>query len=307
MTEPAAGRPAIVAGYDGSTGARRAVAWAAHEAADRRLPLVLVEAVSVPALPEVAATPAGWFSPRFNADEQEALLAHSRSEIGTIADTCREEHADLDVTTQVVTGRAAEALTRFAADGATLVIGASGRSGMARVLVGSTAAELLQTYQGPIVIVRHSDEWDAAQHVVVGVDGSDASTAAIEFAFEYAERHALDLLAVHAWSDLPLDALAPVRTWDYAWQDIHDKGTQLFAEALAEHQQRHPDVAVRQVISPDRPAHALIEHGAQAALLVVGSHGRGALQRAFLGSVSHTIAYHAPCPVAIVRPPAPPQ
>ncbi|WP_168211190.1 universal stress protein [Actinosynnema sp. ALI-1.44] len=137
---------------------------------------------------------------------------------------------------------------------------------------------------------------------MVGIDGSDTSSAAIDFAFEFADRHGHDLVAVHAWSDLPLDALAPVRTWDYAWQDIHDRGAQLFAEHVAGHRGKHPDVVVRQVISPDRPAHALIEHAQDAALLVVGSHGRGAVKRALLGSVSHSVAYHAPCPVAIVRP-----
>src|ERR1043165_922025 len=191
MTESTVERSAIVAGHDGATRARRAVAWAAREAAGRRLPLVLVAAVTVPALPEAASTPAGWFSPRFDAHEQEALLAHSRTELRPVADACRAEHADLDVTPRVVSGRASETLIRIAADATALVIGASGRSGMSRVLVGSTAAELLHTYRRPMVIVRHSDEWADAKHVVVGVDGSDTSTAAIDFAFEFADRHVL--------------------------------------------------------------------------------------------------------------------
>ncbi|ONI88692.1 hypothetical protein ALI144C_06645 [Actinosynnema sp. ALI-1.44] len=54
----------IVAGYDGSTAAERAVMWAAREAVAQGLSLALVEGVSVPALPEAAATPAGctWWS-----------------------------------------------------------------------------------------------------------------------------------------------------------------------------------------------------------------------------------------------------
>ncbi|ALG09367.1 universal stress protein [Kibdelosporangium phytohabitans] len=291
---------AIVAGHDGSTAAERAVMWAAREAATRSLVLELVEAVSVPALPEIAATPAGWFSPRFNADEQQALLAHTLSSLDSVADACREEYPQLAVTTTVAPGRSSEILVQAASEAHALVIGASGRSGMSRVLLGSTAAELLQVYPRPIVVVRHSHAQSGKQ-VVVGVDGSGTSTAAVDFAFEFADRHGHDLVAVHAWSDLPLDALAPVRTWDYAWQDIHAKGEELFAEQLSGHRREHPGVAVRQVISPDRPAHALVEHAQDAALLVVGSHGRGAVKRALLGSVSHTVVYHAPCPVAIVH------
>ncbi|RSM91618.1 universal stress protein [Kibdelosporangium aridum] len=300
-------RPVVVAGYDGSATAQQAVMWAAAEAASRNFGLVVVQAVSLPALPEMASTPAAWVTPQFNVDEQQALLSHAGSELESVAEACRNAHPGLEVTPRAVSGRGPETLAQIASDAQLLVIGPSGRTALPRVLLGSTAAELMHTYRRPIVIVRHSDEQSDGKRVVVGVDGSETSSNAIDFAFDFADRHGYELLAVHAWSDLPLDALAPVRTWDYAWQDIHEKAEQMFIESLAGHRQRHPDVDVRQVISPDRPTHALLEHAQDAALLVVGSHGRGMLKRALLGSVSHAVAYHAPCPVAIVRLPEEPE
>ncbi|WP_260478955.1 universal stress protein [Kibdelosporangium aridum] len=171
------------------------------------------------------------------------------------------------------------------------------------MLLGSTAAELLHHCRRPVVVVRHAKDPVRVDggHVVVGVDGSSVSARAIGFAYGFADRHGCELVAVHAWSDLPMDALEPVRTWDYDWHDVREKGDRLLAESLAGHQEQHPDIAVRRKVAIDRPTHALLEHAEGAVLLVVGSHGRGALRRALLGSVSHAMAYHAPCPVAIVR------
>jgi nucleotide-binding universal stress UspA family protein len=108
-------------------------------------------------------------------------------------------------------------------------------------------------------------------------------------------------VAVHAWVDLPLDALAPVRVWDEDMSVVRGQGEQVLAESLAEHTARYPDVRVTRLVGFEPPARALAAQADGAALLVVGSHGRGALRSALLGSVSHAMIYHAPCPVAVVR------
>ncbi|ALG09879.1 universal stress protein [Kibdelosporangium phytohabitans] len=296
-------RSVIVAGFDGSAAAERAVMWAAREASGQERGLAVMQALGLPVLPDSTSTPAGWISPQvLDADEQEVLLAHAQSELDRVAEACRSAYPGLEVVTRLLTGRGSETLAEAASDARELVIGPSGRSGLPRVLLGSTAAELLQSYTRPIVIVRQAEDQPEGRHVVVGADGSPTSSAAVEFAFDFADRHGLDLVAVHAWSDLPLDAMNPVGPWDNTWVDIQEKATQAFEESLTEHRQRHPDVTVRQLVTPDRPAHALLDQSEGAALLVVGSHGRGALRRALLGSVSHTVAFHAACPVAIVRP-----
>jgi nucleotide-binding universal stress UspA family protein len=299
--EPTVERGAIVAGYDGSAGARLAVMWAAREASDRQRRLVLVTAIGFPPQPEPTPMPPGWVSPQAVAREQEAVLTHAEIALSDIARDCRRAWPDVAISTHVRSSRAPEALARLAQHAEMLVIGSSGLTALLRVLLGSTAAELLHNYRRPVVVVRRAEDHQERKSVVVGVDGSEVSSAAIGFAYDFANRYRYELVAVHAWSDLPMDALAPVRMWDYDWRDVQEKGGRLLADSLAGYQRQYPDVLVRPVVAVDRSAHALLEHAQGAVLLVVGSHGRGVLRRVLLGSVSHSVAYRAPCPVAVVR------
>ncbi len=134
--------------------------------------------------------------------------------------------------------------------------------------------------------------------VVLGVDGSAVSTEAIEFAFDMACRWEQPLTAVLAlsagydvWSDSreTLDAL-------------YERGRRHLAEVLAGQADRYRDLVVSQVVSLSNPFDALRQAGRDAGLLVVGSHGRGALRRFALGSVSGSLLRAAPCPVAVLRP-----
>lgn len=293
----------VVVGYDGSDEARAATLWAAGEANSRRRGLVIANVVGLPPFPESKALPGrGTMQPILGV-EQKSVREGAENAVDGIARECRKRWPDLAVTTEVTSGRAAEALVRVAGDAELLVIGPSGLTGLPRMLLGSTAAALLHEHQGPVVVVRQAGDPAPAEggRVVVGVDGSKLSADAIDFAFDFADRHGSELVAVHAWSDLPMDALAPVRTWDYDLGEVKEKGERLVAESLAGYQERYPGVATQRVVALDRPSHALLEHAEGASLLVVGSHGRGALRRALLGSVSHAMAYHAPCPVAVVR------
>lgn len=292
----------IVAGYDGSEEARKAVRWAAGEAAGRGRGLVIVNVIGFPPMPETAPVAEAWPQPGFLEAGQETAQRHAEALLDDVAQECRRAWPDLDVSTRLLSGRAPEALARAAQHAGLLVIGSSGLTALPRLLVGSTATELLHDYHRPMVVVRDSQDRSAGENrkVVIGVDGSDAGVDAIGFAYDFADRHQCVLVAVHAWSDLSLDTMAV----SPAAQDlaiIQERGLRLLAESLAGHQERHPDVVVRNVVELDRPAHALAEHADGATLLVVGSHGRGPLRRALLGSVSHAMVHHAPCPVAVVR------
>jgi nucleotide-binding universal stress UspA family protein len=123
----------------------------------------------------------------------------------------------------------------------------------------------------------------------------------VDFAYDYATRHNAELVAVHAWSDLPLDALGAVREWDVNWDEITEQAKVVLSEALAGHSARYPDVRVRHVVTMSKPAEALLEQAQNADLVVVGSHGRGAVRRMLLGSVSQAVLHYAKCPVAVVR------
>jgi nucleotide-binding universal stress UspA family protein len=291
---------AVVVGYDGSERALLAVRWAAKEAATRRCGLAVVEAIGLsmagpPLVPGMASVAIE------DAAQERVLHKQAEGRLAELATDVRRTWPDLEVRTRVESGRAAEVLVRCAGRAELVVIGSSGRSALPRILLGSTAAELLHTSDRPVVVVRPAATPAETRRVVVGVDGSDLSKRAIEFGYDFADRHGCELVAVHAWSDLPMDALEPVRAWDEDWQRIQQEGDRLLAESLGGHAEKYPDVAVRRVVGLGRPAHTLLEEAEGAALLVVGSHGRGTLGGMLLGSVSHAAVYHAPCPVAVVR------
>jgi nucleotide-binding universal stress UspA family protein len=255
---------------------------------------VVVEAVEWPivgVLPPVGVTV-----------DEETLRRQAEGRLAGTTRELRQTRPDLDVDARVEFGRPAEVLGMVAGQEDLVVIGSSGRTAVPRALLGSTAAGLVHTCDRPIVVVRGAGDVSAhGGRVVVGVDGSGTSDRAVGFAFDFAARHGCELVAVHAWSDLPMDALEPVRAWDEDWATLRHHGERLLTGALSPHQERYPGVEVRRVVEFDRPAHALLQHADGAVLLAVGSHGRGTVRSVLLGSVSHAVIYHAPCPVAVLR------
>jgi nucleotide-binding universal stress UspA family protein len=299
MTDSALEHPVVV-GYDGSPQSQDAVTWAAGEAMSRQCQLMVVTAVELPVI-AMGLPPRAELTPGHAAVEEQALRAYVERQLTEVVDRTRQAWPSLHVDCRMEIGPSGAALAQVAEAAELVVVGASGHGALPRMLLGSTAAGLAHQCARPVVVVRNAE--DRHGPVVVGVDGSSTSARAIRFAFDFADRHGHEVLAVHAWSDLPLDALAAVRLWDEDRAAIESKGEQVLAESLSGHAERHPNVAVRRLVTFESPARALAEHAENATLLVVGSHGRGALGRMLLGSVSHAMIYHAPCSVAVVRAP----
>jgi nucleotide-binding universal stress UspA family protein len=135
-----------------------------------------------------------------------------------------------------------------------------------------------------------------SRRIVVGVDGSEPSTAALGWAIRQAERTGAVVEAVTAWWYPPGYGLAPEGEAD----PEGDAGKMLF-EALAEVSGVAPDVVVCPRVVYGHPAEVLVRAADGADLLVVGSRGRGGLAAALLGSVSQSCVHHAPCPVLVLR------
>lgn len=87
---------------------------------------------------------------------------------------------------------------------------------------------------------------------------------------------------------------------DFA-DELRDAERLILAESVAGLAERYPDMVVHRVLVKDQPSQALIDAAAKARLLVVGSRGRHGVARALLGSVSHSVVLHAPCPVMVAR------
>jgi nucleotide-binding universal stress UspA family protein len=145
--------------------------------------------------------------------------------------------------------------------------------------------------------------------IVVGVDGSPASNAALRFGAEEAELRGWKLVAVHAWVYMPPPALAepglvPVPAVDISGEreTIRGAAQAELDAALAEVFPQGPPVEIEGKLVEDDPAIALEREAKDAGLVVVGSRGRSGIAAVILGSVSRHVVDHAPCPVVVVKP-----
>jgi nucleotide-binding universal stress UspA family protein len=145
-----------------------------------------------------------------------------------------------------------------------------------------------------------------AARIVVGVDGSEASAAALRFGVEEARLRSAIVVAVYAWTFLPPTALGEPGVIPVAastlMSDLDVERTAAekeLDEAIEE--TLGADADVERVVSEGSPGDVLVEAATGADLVVVGSRGRGGLRSALLGSVSSHVVQHAPCPVVIVR------
>jgi nucleotide-binding universal stress UspA family protein len=150
--------------------------------------------------------------------------------------------------------------------------------------------------------------WAMAGRIVVGIDGSEHSAAALRWAAEEARLRGATVEAVHAWSYVPVATPADSGLVPIPWTDSVEalQATQEVAERIASDHVREvlgDDHGVTVSLVQNDAADALIQAAAGADLVVVGNRGRGALKEALLGSTSGRVADHAPCPVVIVRAP----
>lgn len=197
-------------------------------------------------------------------------------------------------------GPAGPALVEAARHAELLVLGCRAGSG---ARLGAVLSHVSVHAACPVVAVpaRETPEEPRPGRVLVGVDGSEVSAQAVAFAMTQASRWGVELVAVLA-APLRDDHLFGPQTPEQVPEQLRERGRRFLTESLAGCREQHPDVAVRTVVSLDDPQHALRAAARGAGLLVVGSHGRGALARVLLGSVSSGLLRNAPCPIAVVRP-----
>jgi nucleotide-binding universal stress UspA family protein len=142
--------------------------------------------------------------------------------------------------------------------------------------------------------------------IVVGIDGTEHAAAALRWAAEEAALRQATVVAVHAWTFMPVTTPADSGLVPMAWTESMDvlDASRAAAERIAGDVVRavlgEKHDAVVKVVEGG-PATALVEAAADADLLVVGNQGRGNLASALLGSTSAEVADAAPCPVVIVR------
>jgi nucleotide-binding universal stress UspA family protein len=144
--------------------------------------------------------------------------------------------------------------------------------------------------------------------IVVGVDGSAPSLAALRWAADEAKLRDARLVAVHAWAFIPPaplaePGLAPIPAADLPAQleAQQDAAHAEFAAAIDEAFPERTPVEIERKLIENDPGEALESESKTADLVVVGSRGRSGIAAALLGSVSRHVVDHATCPVVVVK------
>lgn len=284
----------IVVGVDGSDSALDAVRWAARAARLHQAPLRLVCAVggSMPLLERL-----GVGRPR-----SERLEALARQSLDA-AEQAAAEQLPPSVGSLVLQGNSRPELIGQSASAQMVVVGSRGHSELRAGVAGSVASALSAHAACPVAVVRAlPPAWGAGAvgPVVVGVDGSEHSAAAVGAAFAHAQALGASLTAVHVWSDFAVTTMFD-NPEVLPWEELEQAEQAVLAESLAGWQEQYPQVQVTRVVRRDRPIPALLELAAGAELLVVGGRGRGGFAGMLLGSVSAAMVHGAPGPVLVVR------
>ncbi|MFC5262818.1 universal stress protein [Kribbella qitaiheensis] len=287
------GRPPVVVGVDGSVSAQAALTWAAAEAWSRRCPLRIIHTFSWPTI--CNALDLTWEKNNGLQSAAESVLAEAEAHARHVAPGLR-------VSGELFVAGAAPTLLSQGQRAALVVVGSRGLGGFRGLLVGSVSAAVAAHAPCPVIVVHPHRDGTAfptvpTGRVVVGVDGSEVSTAAVRFAFEEAARRRIGVTAVHAATatrqrpslTVPSDIVEQVEQ-------------QLFAESMESKRVLLPGIDLEVKLVHSHPVQALIDESDGAELVVVGSHGRGGFTGMLLGSVSQAVLHHAACPVAVVHP-----
>lgn len=278
----------IIVGYDRSSDAKRAAAWALDEAARTGALIEFFYAYEWPTWAPAASTipsPAVWPD-----GEIDRAIRGRLNEAVTSAEL---SHPGVRTTISIVNASTALTLRDRSAEASMIVLGSRGQGAIASL--GSVSVAVSAHAHCPVIVVRGDPASDAP--VVVGVDDSDCAQLALTFAFEQAAGRGVPLrvirahaFAVGAWEDRPIVTEALLAGENRSLHDLVDTW-----------QQKYPDVEVSATFLTEHPADALTSASAGAQLVVVGSRGRGAFRGMLLGSVSQHLLHRAPCTVAVIR------
>jgi nucleotide-binding universal stress UspA family protein len=285
----------VVVGLDGSDAGRAAVEYATDLACRAHLPLRLVHALA-PATWAVRPG-VGW-----NSDIEAIMRRSAQHLIDNTVEVLAAVYPDLLVTSLLTVGDPIDVLLEQSRTAHTTVLGSRGAGGFADLVVGSTTLHVAAHASCPVIAVPDPPDHDAPRHgVVVGVDGSELSEAAIGYAFEMAAEMGEKLTAILTWHDPTRTGLGRMMPGTFNQSVVVAAERRVLADSISGWGRKFPAVEVEAQVVPGHPVPALVSHSTNARLLVVGCRGRGALRSLVLGSVSHGVLHHATGPVAVVH------
>lgn len=189
-----------------------------------------------------------------------------------------------------------------------LIAGNRGYGSVRRALMGSVSASLLQHAHCPVLVVRHphgDEEESLSGTILAAYDGSEESTRAAEAAAELASASGAYLhlaCVINVARVVPYTGAYPHPGWTDPFRRAEEKAEQMVGDLAAQLEDRYGVHAVTH-IPTGAPAVELsnLAESLQTSLVCLGSRGLGGVRRALLGSVSTSVAHHAPGSVLVLR------
>ena len=280
----------VVVGVDGSEASRIALRWAMAESGLHEARLEVVHAWRTPMV----------FVPHAYSPElvemgkmDEAAVAFIDRELDAVG---ADADCGIEIERTAVPGYAAHVLVAASERAQLVVVGRRGNGRFPREVIGPKALQVVHHAACPVAVVP--DAWTGdGQGVIVGVDGSEPSAAALRWAAAEATRRNTAVTAVMAWGLLDQHHRPGEAPFDPDYSEVDARAAlDAFIESAL-----GPDSAASTIAVNDLPARALIDSSDTAELLVVGARGLGGFRGLLLGSVSQRCVTHARCPTVVIR------
>lgn len=225
----------------------------------------------------------------------------------------RAERRGIAVTTRVATGIPSEEVIASAQveDADLIVVGTRGKTGLAHVLLGSTAERVIRGAPCPVLAVRtelaDSEQEEGApsmpvtlERILVPVDFSDCSLDALEHAVMVAQQAKASVMLLHVLEPLSY-GLDFTLSQSRARHLEVESWTKRLDELASSHQHSH--VSVEYQLRGGLPADSILDSAQTLPcdLIVMGTHGRRGISHTISGSVAEAVLRKAHCPVIAVR------
>lgn len=275
----------ITVGVSGSELAHPALDWAAVRALATGATLDIVHVIDVSW---------GAASPEFIA----AAMLEAEQNLHSLETRMTERHPGLRASSALRVGAPVAELVAASENSDLLVIG-SHRARPQAEHAGSRRPARIAAAAACSVVVVPGDGAPVGRGIVVGVDGSAASDAAVAFAAKEADRVQEPLSVIYSWyAPEPWAGSSVAFLWP---GEPRDEDRLIIAEAIAGLAEDYPDLEIESDVVLDDPANALLNASSHARLLVVGNRGRHGITKAVLGSVSENVVWGLRSPVAVIR------
>jgi nucleotide-binding universal stress UspA family protein len=283
----------ILCPIDFSPTSKHALAAACQLAREHHAELVIAHAWQIPAL--------YYDDLPFPVDVTQQMVDDAEVELGRAATEARASGVER-TGTLLLTGSAWRTIVdALEADPAydLVVIGANGRGGISRVLLGSVAERVVRHAPCSVLAVHASNAIGPYRNLLCPTDFSESADAALEVATSLVKDGSLTLLHV---LDLPA-SYSGVPAMSEFVSDLDKRGAALMQTRVdAVRPKTNAQLHARTRIgAPGRQILAVLESEPAFDLVVMGSHGRTGARRLLLGSIAEKIVRHAPCPVVIAR------